>query len=110
MTRWSRTVKAIAVVFVLAFPPEAVAATIFGAIQQGNQPVADALVVLVCGGTEAARTTTNAKGIYRLTTDRIGRCSLQVRGGSAEVGVYQDPTRYDFEIVGSGGQPRLNRR
>lgn len=109
MARWAGTVMAAAVA-VLALSREADAATIFGAIHQGNRPVVNAPVALVCRGTEAARTTTDARGGYRLTANETGRCTLEVRGGSTEVILYQDPTRYDFDLVGAGGQLRLNRR
>ena len=109
MARWAGTVMA-ATVAVLALSREADAATIFGAIHQGGQPVANAPVALVCRGAEAARTTTDARGAYRLTANQTGRCTIEVRGGSTEVSLYQDPTRYDFNLVGAGGQLRLDRR
>ena len=110
MANWARTVKAAVVASALVVSGEAAAATIYGTIRQGSQPVTNAPVVLSCGGSEAATTNTDARGAYRLTTGRTGRCNLQIRGASTEVILYQDPIRYDFEIVGGGGQLSLIRR
>jgi len=110
MARWAMTVKVAVAASALVLCGEAAAATIYGTIQQGNQPVASTPVVLTCGGNEAARTNTDARGAYRLTTGLTGRCNLQIRGASTEVILYQDPIRYDFEIVGGGGQTSLIRR
>ncbi|HEY2987456.1 MAG TPA: hypothetical protein VGL11_07005 [Candidatus Binatia bacterium] len=110
MAKWTKTAKAAAVVFTLFIPAGVAAATIYGTISQGNQPVANAPVVLVCGGSEAAKATTDARGTYRLTTGKTGRCNLKIGVGSTDVILYQDPTRYDFEITGAGPQTRLNRR
>jgi len=104
MVRWAKTMQAAAVASALAVSGEAAAATIFGTIQQTtqqvNQPVANTQVVLSCGGREVADTQTDHRGTYRLTTDWTGRCELQIRGVSAEVILYRDPTRYDFNIKG----------
>lgn len=106
MPKWATTVKAATVAAALLVPGEAAAATIYGMIQQGNQPVRNTPVVLNCGGAEAGRTTTDDRGNYRITTPRTGSCNLQVGGASGEVTLYQDPTRYNFDVVGKG----LNRR
>jgi hypothetical protein len=105
------TVTAAAVALTLIITRDSAAATIFGTIQENRQPIPNGTpVVLNCGGNEVARTVTDPRGSYRLTTNRTGPCSLQVRGLNAEVILYQDPTSYDFEILGSGNQSRLIRR
>lgn len=109
MARWTMTVTVAAVGFVLAVSERVDAATIYGTIQSGSQPVTNAPVSLTCPGAEARPTNTDGRGTYRLTVGRTGRCTLQIRGVSAQVILYEDPTRYDFEIVG-GAQPRLIRR
>jgi hypothetical protein len=105
MPKWVSTVKAVIVAAALLVSGEAAAATIYGMIQQGNQPVRNAQVVLTCGA-EEAKTTTDDRGNYRITTPRTGSCKLQVGGASGEVTLYQDPTRYNFEMSGA----RLVRR
>jgi hypothetical protein len=110
MANRATMLKAAAVAFTLFVPAEAAAATIYGMISQGNQPVANTPVVLVCGGSEAAKAATDARGTYRLTTSKTGRCTLKIGAGSTDVILYQDPTRYDFEVTGAGAQTHLNRR
>ena len=106
MPKWATIVKAVTVAAALLVSGEAAAATIYGMIQQGNQPVRNTPVVLICGGAEAARTNTDDRGNYRITTPRTGGCNLQVGVASGEVTLYQDPTRYNFEMLGA----RLVRR
>src|SRR5215468_5820891 len=101
---WAVTIAT--VLWMLIFAAAAAAATIYGVIQQGNQPVRNAPVVLACGGTEVAQARTDDRGNYRLTAAQTGRCSLRVGGASGEVMLYQEPTRYNFEAEG----PRLIRR
>ena len=105
MGRWALTATAAALAFALVGAGQAAAATIYGIIQASNQPVANTPVSVTCPGAEA-RTTTDARGTYRVTVSRTGRCTLQVRGAAAPVIVYEEPTRYDFEVAGG----RLMRR
>ncbi len=105
MARWAMTLTAVSVVSVLAVADPATAATIYGIILEGGRPAANAPVTLSCSGAQT-RTNTDGRGTYRLTLPRSGRCSLDVRGASAPVILYEDPTRYDFEIAGA----RLLRR
>ena len=100
---------AASIVSVLIVADPAAAATIYGIIHEGGGPAASAPVTLSCGGAQT-RTNTDGRGTYRLTVARPGRCSLDVRGVSVPVILYEDPTRYDFEIVGAPAQPRLLRR
>ena len=104
------TVTVAAIAFVLAVSGQVAAATIYGTIQASKQPVGNAPVSLACPG-ETKPGTTDARGTYRLTVGRPGqRCTFQVRGASAPVILYEEPTRYDFELAGGGAQPRLIRR
>jgi hypothetical protein len=101
MARGTRMLKLATVASALAISAEADAASIYGIIQQGNQPVRNTPVILICDGTEAARATTDDRGRYRLTASRTGGCSLRVGRASGEVILYQDPTRYNFDTVGT---------
>jgi hypothetical protein len=85
------------------------AATIYGMIRENNHPVVNAPIVLDCAGTKTS-TNTDGRGTYRLTLDRTGRCNLTIRGVPAQVILYVDPSRYDFEISGGSGPTRLIRR
>jgi hypothetical protein len=109
MGRCTTIATAAALALVLAGAGQVAAATIFGIIQAGQQPVANTSVSVACPGAEG-RSTTDARGTYRLTVARTGRCTLQVRGAAAPVILYEEPTRYDFELVGGGAQARLMRR
>ena len=106
MASWATPAKTLAIACALATSGPLAAATIYGTIQEGNQPLSTTPVVLSCSGAEAT-TNTDQRGNYRLTLNRTGRCILKVGGGSAQVAVYDDPTRYNFEIARSGGQIRL---
>ncbi len=99
ITRWTMAVQVGVFVCVLAVSAEAAAATIYGFIQENNQPVKTKEVVLKCGGTEAARAVTDDRGNYRITTPRTGRCILVVGGASGDVVLYTEPTQYNFEII-----------
>src|SRR5262245_24263898 len=109
MARWSMTLKAASIASVLAMADQAAAATIYGIIVERGRPAGNAPVMLSCSGAPA-RTSTDERGTYRLTIARSGRCTLDVRGATAPIILYDEPTRYDFEIVGAPTQPRLLRR
>ena len=98
-TKWTMTVQVGAFICALAVSAEAAAATIYGFIQENNQPVKTTEVVLNCGGAEAARAVTDHRGNYRITTARTGHCILVVRGASGDVVLYPAPTQYNFEIT-----------
>lgn len=93
----------------LALPSAAGAATIYGALQEGGQPVADLRVDLQCEGGRDSKQT-DARGTYRFTVPWTGRCELKARGGSSTVILYNEPTRYDFEIRQVQGRALLIRR
>jgi hypothetical protein len=109
MGRCATTVTIAVLALVLAEAGQATAATIYGIIQASNKPVANTPVSVACAGTEG-RATTDERGTYRITVERTGRCTLQVHGATTQVILYEEPTRYDFELVGAGAQARLMRR
>lgn len=86
----------------------AAAGTIYGVILENGRPVS-APLTLKCGARQAT-TTPDQRGSYNLNVDAIGRCNLQVAGGTAEITVYDNPTRYNFELVGQGANRRLVQR
>jgi hypothetical protein len=93
----------------LALASEVSAATIYGTLQEGGQPLSNLKVDLQCQGRRDSRQT-DARGTYRFTVSWTGRCELSARGGSSTVILYNEPTRYDFEIRQVGGRPSLIRR
>jgi hypothetical protein len=91
----------------------AAAETIYGTLA-GNGGPARAHLVLTCGGV-SAETDTDAHGSYRLTIGAKGRCQLQISVGNAQapselVFVYDEPTRYDYEVQTGAGSAHIVRR
>jgi hypothetical protein len=109
MTRWMVLAMAATLGLALALPAEAGAATIYGTMQEAGRPIADLKVDLQCDGGRDSKQT-DARGTYRFTVSWTGRCELRARGGSSPVILYNEPTRYDFEIQQVGGRPSLIRR
>lgn len=87
----------------------AVAATIYGALSEGGQPVAGAPLELRCGA-EASAAKTDARGAYRFTVGQTGKCELRAAGAVTPIILYNEPTRYDFEVRRAGGNATLARR
>ena len=87
----------------------AAAATIYGALSEGGQPVAGATLELKCGG-ETSAAKTDARGAYRFTVNQSGKCELRAAGGVAPIILYAEPTRYDYEVRRAGGGATLVRR
>ncbi len=85
------------------------AATIYGALSEGGQPVAGAAVELKCGA-DASAAKTDARGAYRFTVSQTGKCELRAAGAVAPIILYNEPTRYDYEIRRAGGSASLVRR
>ena len=108
MTRWAIVAAAVGLGLALAVG-DVEAATIYGTIRQGGRPLPAVEVELVCDGRRAAGQT-DSRGTYRFTVSRTGRCQLGVQGASAPVILYDEPTRYDFEVRREGGRQRLIRR
>ena len=99
MTRRMKTTRVLVLAGTLGIAAPALAATIYGTLQQNNQPLQNVEVRLACGGGDAPPTRTDQRGTYRLTVNRTGRCTLEVEGASAPVALYDDPTRYNFELT-----------
>lgn len=109
MTRWAIVVIASGLALALATAGHVAAATIYGTIREGDRPLENAKIELLCAGKRVSQQT-DARGTYRFTISQTGRCRLEIEGGSAPVIVYDEPTRYDFEIRQEGGRRRLIRR
>lgn len=99
-----------AAALLLAAGPAA-AATIYGSLSQpGGQPLAQTALELRCGN-EVSQGKTDARGSFRFTVPQTGRCELRVAGGGeVQVIVYNEPTRYDYELRRVDGRPVLARR
>lgn len=86
----------------------ALAATIYGTLTSGGQPLA-AELTLQCGD-RSLPGRSDARGAYRFTVERTGSCELRVAGATTPVVVYNEPTRYDYDLRRSGNTAALVRR
>ncbi len=104
-----RRVVAVALGAVLNAPAIALAATIYGTIQENGAARSNVEVGLACDGNRIVQRT-DARGTYRFSLPRTGHCALDVQGASTRIVVYDEPTRYDFELRRGSGRPTLVRR
>lgn len=89
------------VVAALAIASPALAATIYGTLKRGNQPLGAAAVQLTCGTLQSAGQS-DPRGNYSLSIAASGSCKLSVDGKAAPVNLGNQPVRYDFEVPAAG--------
>jgi hypothetical protein len=88
----------------------AAAETLYGTLTGPAGP--NARLVITCDKATAHAIADKA-GSYRLTVNGHGRCRLQVDNMPPPgelVFVYEDPTRYDYEVTVVDGIARISRR
>ena len=88
----------------------AAAETLYGTLTGPAGP--NARLVITCDKA-AAHAIADKAGSYRLTVNGRGRCRLQVDNMPPPgelVFVYEDPTRYDYEVTAVDGIARISRR
>ena len=88
----------------------AAAETLYGTLTGPGGP--NGRLVLTCERA-SARAVADAAGSYRITVNGRGRCRLQVNNMPPPgelVFVYEDPTRYDYEVTVVNGVARIERR
>lgn len=97
----------------LVVAPGVFAGHIFGTLRENGQPVRGTEIAVTCGA-NAYRARTDDNGSYGLFARETARCSLQVnyQGQSprTEIFSYNEPTRYDFDLVREQGRLTLRRR
>lgn len=94
----------------MALPAAAAAETLYGTLTGPAGPHAQ--LVITCDRTTARAAADNA-GSYRLTIAARGRCRLLVNNMPAPgelVFVYDEPTRYDYEVSLVNGVTHIERR
>lgn len=94
----------------LACSPGASAETIYGTLTGPSGP--NGRLVITCDKA-AAHAVADKAGSYRLTVNGRGRCHLQVNNMPPPgelVFVYEEPTRYDYEVTAVDGIARISRR
>jgi hypothetical protein len=94
-------------------PIHAFAGNIFGSLFENQQPAKGVEVTVTCGS-NSYDARTDADGAYSLRADEPGRCrfSVNYNGQNAETDVfsYDQPTRYDFDLVMANGRFMLKKR
>jgi len=107
MSRFNRPVTLmglLALTGVLAAPRDAGAAQIYGSINRPNTAVH-----IQCESGATADTRTDAQGRYQVFIGLTGRCTLTLpeQGGAhATVYSYDQPARFDFDVVEGSDQLR----
>lgn len=91
------------------------AGQIFGQVRERGGSVQGATIEVHCGGQPASATVIDQFGYYQLFIPHQGPCELRmVQPGHPlpPVGVisYENPVRYNFEVVSDGGGRVLVRR
>lgn len=101
-----------AIAFALVFSSlGAAAATIYGTVTENGAPLRRMRIDLVCPNGASDWRQTDDQGTYRLTVRQGGRCVLKLQTGTtADVVVYAEPTRYDFEYRPAPAPGSLVRR
>jgi hypothetical protein len=98
----------------LSLPMTATAGDLYGAVTRDGQALPrEPLTVACSGGATAPRepVSTDDFGAYRLVIDGEGSCLIGVRGvAGAQVRVYRNAQRYNFEIKTVAGKPQLVQR
>jgi hypothetical protein len=97
----------------LMAPLTAQAAQIYGALSKGGSPLAGTRVTVACDSGDRDETRTDDHGAYRLFVAHTGRCTLSLPddgGASAAIYSFDDPVRFDFDLVPAGGGFQLRKR
>src|SRR5262249_22085422 len=111
---WEKIMKAFAVVCLAVICPlSAFAGNIFGHLSENRKPVKAAEVTVTCGSNSYQAQTDN-DGSYSIRAQEPGRCMLAVKyndqTAETEVFSYDQPTRYDFELVMADGKYTLKKK
>ena len=85
---------------------------IYGNLWLDGRPLSGAQIEITCPGRHPAQT--DNSGSYRVFVPERGRCTFLVRFGGqsaqTEIASYDNPIKYDFEVVRQGGGYILRRR
>ena len=105
----------LALLIILFLPTFSFAAQIYGSLREGNRSVGQGVKVdVVCSdGTHSV--VTDGYGSFNHFVKQRGKCTMVVYYGgqtpSAVIYSYDDPVRYDFDLIKQGdGQYVLKRR
>ena len=100
-------------IVVFLAPLTAQAAQVYGSLSKGGHPLGGASVTVACESGDRDETRTDDRGAYRLFVPHTGRCTLSVPdhgGASAAIYSFDEPVRFDFEVVPADGGFQLRKR
>lgn len=89
------------------------AGQINGSLTKGGASVGAGMHFSIQCGNETKSGVTDALGRYTAFMHATGNCTLRLDqhpNASATVYSYEQPSRYDFELVGTGADARLQKR
>lgn len=92
--------------------PFAHAGTINGTIREGNKPLRNTQIVIICGEEDYAGMT-NERGGYSINVEKRGRCTLTLPGmqnANHSIASSKNPVRYDFTLQQTNSGFVLKRR
>jgi len=100
---------------VLFVPLTIYAGQIYGNLRDpSGQPIQEKITVEIKCGVKVFTGQTDAYGSYRVYAAEKGRCTFKVvyqgQDASFDVYSYDDPVRYDFDLVSEKGRYTLRRR
>jgi hypothetical protein len=82
-------------------PSRAHAGNIYGSVWLDGRPVQGAQIQITCSSPHTAQT--DNSGSYRVFVQEKGRCVFHVdyagHSGQADVASYDNPVKYDFDLV-----------
>jgi hypothetical protein len=107
-----RFILPLSLAFLFYVPVQAHAGNIYGSLWLGGKPVPKAEVVISCPGRHSAQT--DGDGSYQVFVPEKGRCNFQVtyggKSGVTDVASYDNPIKYDFDLLPQGSGYTLSRR
>jgi hypothetical protein len=105
--------KVITLILLWLLPPLSVyAAQIYGRLKEGGRAVVGVDIEITCKGKNYSGKTDN-NGAYSIYVQEKGKCDLKVHKGQGPnytVYSYDNPVRYDFELVEQNGKYTLRRK
>ena len=87
------------------FPVQAFAGNIYGSLWVDGRPAIGAQIQITCANRHAGQTDSN--GSYQIFVQEKGRCVFHVdvggHSGQTDDASYDDPIKYDFDLVLQNG-------
>jgi hypothetical protein len=107
--------KKLSILLALAtlLPMTIFAAQVYGSLKENGQSVSGVKVEINCNG-RAYGVSTDSSGSYNLYAGEKGKCTFKVnykgQAPTFEIYSYDNPVRYDFDLVNENGRYALKRK